>query len=152
MELVLASLCLMLIFIHMYQIARHGLHMVQLENYYLDRYAVWMKRNIRRVLSIKTIFVLCIGIALFVLSMWKSDIEALKYVSYGYEILAILFLILSFKKTKEKKAFVVTSRIIRVYITYMILFIIAGVLTIGLNIKIGLCVLNVCVVLGYVWV
>ncbi len=152
MERIISSLCLVLIFMYMYKVARHGLHIVQLENYYLDRYAVWMKRNIKKVLSLKVIVVLCIGITLFVVSMWKTDMKILTYLAYVYEILAVLFLILSFKKAKEKKPFVVTSRIIRVYITYVILFIVSGTLALIFNPRIGICVLNVCAMFGYIWV
>ena len=46
MEKVLLNLSLIFTLVYFYRITRHGLHILQLENYYLDRYAVWMKRCI----------------------------------------------------------------------------------------------------------
>ena len=68
MEKVLLNFSLFLIFVYFYRITRHGLHILQLENYYISRYAKWMKRCITKVLNITTIILLlshpkmcCIG-------------------------------------------------------------------------------------------
>ena len=58
MEKALLNCSLILILIYFYRITRHGLHILQLENYYVDRYASWMKRCVKKVLNIKTIVVL----------------------------------------------------------------------------------------------
>ena len=42
---------MILILAYFYKVTRHGLHILQLENYYLDRYAVWMKRYLNKVLK-----------------------------------------------------------------------------------------------------
>ena len=60
MEKVLLNFCLILILTYFYIVTRHGLHILQLENYYIDRYAVWMKRYLNKVLNIKTIVLLLI--------------------------------------------------------------------------------------------
>ena len=44
MEKFLANLNLFIAIYFFYQRFRHGLHILQLENYYNDRYAAWMKR------------------------------------------------------------------------------------------------------------
>ena len=80
--------------------------------------------------------------------MWRA--EAFTNIAFAYEIIALILLILFTKKTKEKKPFVTTSRIIRVYITYMILFLIGAILINIFNYKIGLIVLNVCAILAYI--
>ena len=46
METILLNICLILFAIYFYKKIRHGLHILQLENYYNDRYAVWLKKNI----------------------------------------------------------------------------------------------------------
>ena len=62
MEKVLSNISLILILIYFYKITRHGLHILQLENYYIDRYAVWMKRYIKKVVNVKKIVLLLIPI------------------------------------------------------------------------------------------
>ena len=55
MEKALINFGLFLILIYFARITRHGLHILQLENYYISRYAKWMKRCINKVLNIKNI-------------------------------------------------------------------------------------------------
>lgn len=147
MEKLLLNFSLILILVYFYKITRQGLHILQLENYYLDRYIVWMKRYIKRVLNIKTIIILLIPIILFALNTSVS-------INIGFiiEILGLIYLILTTKKQKEKKAFVVTARIKRVYSTYLILFIIGVVCANIFNYKIVLSIINVCAMLAYVFV
>ena len=152
MERVLLNISLLLLLIYFYRIARHGLHIVQLSNYYLDKYWAWTKRYKTTVLNIKTIVIILIGIALFVLSMWKSNIDILMYLAYGYEIFAFIFLIFSIKKKKEKKPFVVTARIRRVYCTYLIFFIIGAVLTNIFSYRVGICIFSFCAIFAYYFV
>ena len=119
MEKVLLNFSLFLIFIYFVRITRHGLHILQLENYYISRYAKWMKRCISKVLNIKTIILLLIPSVLILVSMINNSLLLPGLI---LEILFLMYLIVSFKKQKEKKAFVVTARIRRVYTTYLILF------------------------------
>jgi UDP-N-acetylmuramoyl-tripeptide--D-alanyl-D-alanine ligase len=116
MDIFLINFSLILILVYFYRITRHGLHILQLENYYTDRYIVWMKRYIKKVINIKTIILLIIPIVFMILNLDK--------IAFCLEILFLLYLIVSFKKQKEKKAFVVTARIRRVYTTYLVLFVI----------------------------
>ena len=122
MEKVLLNFSLILILIYFYKITRHGLHILQLENYYIDIYAVWMKRYIGKVLNVKTIIILLIPIIFFIINTQTS-------INIGFivEIWGLIYLILTTKKPKEKKPFVVTARIERIYATYLILFIISDI-------------------------
>lgn len=144
MEVILVNSILLLVLIFFYQRTRHGLHILQLENYYNDRYAVWMKRYIKKVLDIKVIGLLLIPTILFI---FKKNILALCLLFISY-----LTLICTFKRKKEKKAFVVTARIKRMYTTYFILFLI-GVVTANIfNYAIVLSIINICSIISYVFV
>lgn len=147
MEKLLSNISLILILIYFYKITRHGLHILQLENYYIDRYAVWMKRYIKKVINIKKIILLIIPIICFVMNNNISII-----IGFAVEIFVLLYFIITTKKQKEKKAFVVTARIKRVYATYLVLFIIAFVLINILDCKIVLSIINVCAMFAYVFV
>ena len=148
MEKVLVNLSLIFIFIYFYKIIRHGLHILQLENYYLDRYAVWMKKNIKKVINIKKIILLIIPIICFLI----INVEKLYFIAYIIEILVFSYLILKTKKPKEKKAFVVTARIKRVYATCLILIIIVTIFANIFEGKKVLIVLNICAIFAYIFV
>ena len=149
MEKVLLNFSLFLIFIYFVRITRHGLHILQLENYYISRYAKWMKRCIGKVLSIKTIILLLIPSILIIASIKNNNLLLAGLI---IEILVLMYLIVSFKKQKEKKAFVVTARIRRVYTTYLVLFAILVALANMLNYKIVLPIANVCAMFAYIFV
>ena len=149
MEKVLLNFSLFLIFIYFVRITRHGLHILQLENYYTSRYAKWMKRCIDKVLSIKTVVLLLIPSILILLSIKNNSLFLAGLI---IEILVLMYLIVSFKKQKEKKAFVVTARIKRVYTTYLILFAILVILANMFNYKIILPIANVCAIFAYMFV
>ena len=148
MEKVLLNFSIVLILIYFYKITRHGLHILQLENYYIDRYAVWMKKNIKKVLNIKKTILLIIPIICFLIINMKNLI----YVGYAIEILVFVYLILTTKRAKEKKPFVVTARIRRVYFTYLILFLIGIICANVFNGRIVLIILNICSVFAYLFV
>lgn len=146
MEKVLLNFSLFLILIYFYRITRHGLHILQLENYYIDRYAKWMQRCIKKVLNPRAIITLLIASVLIIASIFNSK---LVIPSFIVEIFVLLYLIFSFKKQKEKKAFVVTARIKRVYTTYLILFAILAVCANMFNYKIVLTVANILSIFAY---
>lgn len=147
MEKILLNFSLILILVYFYKITRHGLHILQLENYYVDRYAVWMRRYIKKVIDIKKIILLIIPIICFAINTEISII-----VGFVIEIFILLYFIVVTKKQKEKKAFVVTARIKRIYSTYLVLFVIALVLANVLNYRIVLSIVNVCTMFAYVFV
>ena len=147
MEKALLNISLILIACYFYRITRHGLHILKLENYYVDRYASWMKRCIKKVFSIKSIVILLIPIILLFIG---TDFSV--KLGFTIEIIGLIFLIFSFKKEKEKKAFVVTARIKRVYTTYIILFVIAAVCANIFDYRIMLTVINICAIFAYIFV
>lgn len=147
MERFLLNLALILILVYFYKITRNGLHILQLENYYLDRYVVWMKRYIKTVVNIKVIVLLLIPIICFIINN-----QIATYVGFAIEILVLIYLIFATKKKKEKKAFVVTARIERLYTTYMILFAIATVCANIFDYKIVLSIVNICTMFAYIFV
>lgn len=147
MEKVLLNISLILVLIYFYKITRHGLHIWQLENYYLDRYVAWMKRYLKKVFNVKAIVLLLIPVLLFIINMPWSVMTG-----YVVEILVLVYLIYATKKQKEKKPFVVTARIKRVYTTYLILFAIVCTLANIFNSVLVLSVVNICTMCAYLFV
>lgn len=144
MEKILLNVSLVLFLVFFYQRTRHGLHILQLENYYNDRYAYWMKRYIKKVLDLKVIILLLIPINLFCINQVN--------LAFAFEIIAFIWLILTFKKQKEKKAFVVTSRIKRMYATYLLMFVIIVFCANLLNYKIVLSIANILAMISYTFI
>ena len=142
MEKILVNIVLLLSFIYFYQRTRHGLHILQLENYYNDRYVVWMKRNSDKIFYPRMILVLVI-VPCFALFL------KLNKIGLALMMLVYIVLIIAFPKKKEKKPFVVTARIKRVYITYLILFGIAVILANAWKYKIILTILNLLALIVY---
>ena len=149
MEKVLLNFSLFLILVYFGRITRHGLHILQLENYYLDRYFGWIKRSIKKVFDLKVVITVVIATIFIIVSNFIQNITILALI---IEILTLICIILSFKKQKEKKAFVVTSRIKRVYTTYLILFSILVVCANIFNYKFVLPVANICAIFAYMFV
>lgn len=139
---IVLNLTLFLIFF--YKRAREGLHILQLENYYNDRYAVWMKKHITKVLNPKVILLLVVPIILWVCGI--SDIALI------LNLIIYLLLIVKSKKGKEKKPFVVTARIRRMYITYLLLFVILVLLALLVDAKIAMITANIFSMIAYVFV
>ena len=112
MMIALLNVSLFFLLIYCYRRVRHGYHILQLENYYNDRYAHWMRLNLKKVLDIKSIILFIFPIVLVYMGEEKIALIA--------EIIVLIVLSLLFRRSKEKKAFVVTARIKRMYITNLI--------------------------------
>ncbi len=147
MEKILLNISLTLILFYLYRVTRHGIHMLQLESYYLDRYTKWMIKNLKKVLSLKTIILLCISSVLVL-----THNETANIIGMVLEILFLLFLIITFKRAKEKKPLVITARIRRMYITFTILVVILFVCANIFNYKIALIIANIISILAYLFV
>lgn len=144
MEKILLNLSIILFAVYFYKKIRHGLHILQLENYYNDRYAVWMKKNIKTVLNIKIIGMLAIPIILLAINQTN--------IAFALEILAYLALIVTSKKKKEKKPFIVTARIRRMYVTFLVLLaIVFGICNFS-NVIVATIVINVLASIAYTFV
>lgn len=144
MQNIFIGLNLILFLIFFYKRAREGLHILQLENYYNDRYAIWMKRYIKKVLNIKVIVLLLIPIILLLFNI--NDVALI------LNIFIYLILIATSKKTKEKKAFVVTARIRRMYLTYLMIFAVIVLIAIFVDFKIAIILANVFAMVAYTFV
>ena len=140
----LANINLLLFFVYFYKKVRHGLHILQLENYYNDRYAAWMKNNIKTVFDVKVAGLMILPIVVFLLG--KTEI------AFTINFLAYLVLIITTRRKKEKKAFVVTARIKRMYITYLIMFaILLGIVNFS-NYVTALMIANIFSIIAYTFV
>jgi UDP-N-acetylmuramoyl-tripeptide--D-alanyl-D-alanine ligase len=129
--------------IYFYKKNRQGLHILQLENYYNDRYAVWLKNNVNLIFDLKVVGLMVIPVAVMLAGYYTSGL--------WLNIVAYLTLILTMKKRKEKKPFVVTSRIKRMYVTYLIIIVLISLLTL-INSIAMLAVANLCSIIAYVFV
>lgn len=140
MESFLLNFNLLLFLIFAYKKIRHGLHILQLENYYNDRYLVWMKKNIKTVFDIRVIGLLVISAIINFIDLKTGLI---------FNIFAYAVLIFSCKKKKEKKAFVVTARIRRMYTTGFIIFSILAVLSNMFNKEIMMAIVDGISIIAY---
>lgn len=144
MSYYLTNIILILFIFYFCRTNRHGLHMLQLEHYYKDRYIKWMKDNIKDVFNIKKIGLLLISSIVFLLGHIK--------IAYVLTMITYITLILNVKKKKEKKAFVVTSRVRRQYTTYLILLVImCGIVNVYNDIY-SIILLNIIAMFSYVFV
>ena len=143
MEIFLLNFNFFMLFIIAYRKIRHGLHILQLENYYNDRYLKWMKDNFKNIFKIKEIILLGIIVAI---SFIKLNL------GLTLNLLVLITLNLMFRRKKEKKAFVVTSRVKRMYLTLLILFALTVYIGNSINIKYALIIINIVQIISYIFV
>lgn len=141
MSIYLSNIILVLFLIYIYRTNRHGLHILQLEHYYTDRYVKWMKENSNITFNIKKIGLLFISSVVFGLGFYKAG--------YIVTIITYITLILSFHKNKEKKPFVKTARVKRQYVTYLIIAIILILMVNVFNDVYSMIVLNIFAMITY---
>ena len=147
MEKVLLNICLVLFMVYFYKRNRHGLHILQLENYYNDRYAKWMWQNKNKICNVKNIVLFILPIVILFINF-----ETLKILAIVLEILVLLVLNIITKKKKEKKPFVVTARIKRMYFTYFVLFVLLAAAVNVLDLRIALFIMGLCSIFSYLFV
>ena len=123
---------------------RKGLHMLQLEHYYKDRYIKWVKQNFNIVFDFKKIILLFIS----------SVVLALGYEEIGFILTVITYILLfiTIPMRKEKKPFVVTKRVYRQLFIYLILVVIFGVLVNVFKDSLSVILLNIIAMISYVFV
>ena len=141
MSIYLSNVILILFLIYIYRTNRHGLHILQLEHYYTDRYVKWMKEKSNITFNIKKIGLLFISSIVFGLGFPMAG--------YVVTIIAYITLILTFHKNKEKKPFVKTARVKRQYITYLIIAIILILMINVFNDVYSIIVLNILAMITY---
>ena len=144
MEKFLLNIIILISFVYFYRVSRHGIHMLQLESYFNGRYFKWFKKNLKQVFRIKRIVLLLIPTVL----IFYNNIT----IGLVLELIALLLFVVITKKKVEKKPFVVTSRVKRMYATYVLLFIIVAILANVLDYKYTVLIINVLLVLAYIFV
>lgn len=144
MQIVLIVLNLILFIVFFYKKTREGLHMLQLENYYNDRYMAWMRKHIKKVLNTKSVILLLLPIILLLFNNAKI-VLILNIIVYS-------ILILVSTPVKEKKPFVVTNRIRRMYFTYFIAFILISITAIFEDYKLMISITNLSSMAVYIFV
>lgn len=147
MEIFLLNLCLVFFVIYFAKKNRHGLHILQLESYYNDRYFGWIKKNICSVLNIKHIALLILPIVILLI-----DYDKLKILALVLEIMALFVLILVTRIKKEKKPFVVTARVKRMYVTYLILIVLLAAAVNMLDLRCAMALMGLAGILSYFFV
>lgn len=143
MDKVLINIVLILFVIFFYLKNRHGLHILQLENYYNDRYAFWMKKNAKKVFNIKMISLFLLVTIIGYINLTIGLIAS---------VLAYLVLITTYRRNKEKKPFVVTARIKRMYMTYLIFVVTLEICSNIFDYKIMLTIINLFAIFAYTFV
>ena len=147
MEIVLLNISLVFFVLYFMKKNRHGLHILQLESYYNDRYLGWIKKNLDKVFNWKHLVLLILPIVVLLINF-----EANKVLALGLEIIALLVLIIVTKKRKEKKPFVVTARVKRMYVTYLVLIALLFVVANMIDLRVAMGIMSVSGILSYIFV
>lgn len=122
---------------------RKGLHILQLEHYYKDRYIKWMKQNLGIVFDFKKIILLLISSVVLIIN---------SKIGFILTIITYILLFLTIPMKKEKKPFVVTKRVKRQLLTYFVLVVILGLLINIFRSIFGVIVLNILAMISYTFV
>ena len=121
-------------------VSRRGLHIMQLEHYYKDRYIKWIKNNLSEAFDLKRIALLTISSVVLFIN---------ENVGVVLTILTYFILIAMFPRKKEKKPFVVTKRVKRQLWRYNDFLIFLAVLLNVLNKVYLIVVLNIYAMIAY---
>ena len=93
MEKVLLNLSLVFFVFYFIKKNRHGLHILQLESYYNDRYLGWIKKNLTQVFNLKHIVLLVLPLIVLLINYTEYAVLAL-----SLENVALLILLMVTKK------------------------------------------------------
>ena len=147
MEIFLLNISLVFFVLYFMKKNRHGLHILQLESYYNDRYLGWIKKNLDKAFNLKHIVLLILPIVVLLINF-----EANKVLALVLEIIALSVLIIVTRKRKEKKPFVVTARVKRMYVTYLILIALLFVVANMSDLRIAMGIMSISGILSYIFV
>lgn len=114
LDIILINIAFIYTIWYLYKKTKNGIHMLQLESYKNERYYKWMKNNKNKVFSKREVLFF-IPILSYIFKKYMLGNVSL--------ILIILILIITYKNEKQKKPLVVTNRVKRLYITYLIIII-----------------------------
>ena len=90
MSYYLTNLVLFLFIIYFYKTNRKGLHIFQLEHYYQDRYAKWLRDNTNQTFNFNNLALLFISSAILAFN-----------VKIGYLVMILTYLVLIFSVKKS---------------------------------------------------
>lgn len=122
---------------------RRGLHIMQLEHYYKDRYLKWLKNNKQEVFDMKRIALLIISSIVIFIN---------ENIGVALTIITYLLLILTFPRKKEKLPFVITKRVKRQFWRYNDLLIFLGIILNVFHKVYLVTILNICAIFSYIFV
>ena len=115
---ILLNVLVVLIYVYYYYKLKHGIHMLQLESYFNDRYKIWMNKNKKEKITLRD-FLLIIPIAV-------TGFNILAGLISGIAVIALLYF--SRQVYKVKKPLAYTKRVKRLFITGTILMLVPAVL------------------------
>ena len=144
-ERILLNVNLILFMYLLFKKLRRGLHILQLENYHNDRYLLWIRKNF---LEVFKPFELILYVGSILLMIFNQT-----YPAFIIQMISILIMMVFARKRKEKKAFVVTARIKRMYITLLLIeAIVVAVCNIVNNNIASLVIIDITLLIGYLFV
>ena len=144
-ERILLNVNLILFMYLLFKKLRRGLHILQLENYHNDRYLLWIRKNF---LEVFKPFELILYVGSILLMIFNQT-----YPAFIIQMISILIMMIFARKRKEKKAFVVTARIKRMYITLLLIeAIVVAVCNIVNNNIASLIIIDITLLVGYLFV
>ena len=115
---ILLNVLIILIYVYYYYKLKHGIHMLQLESYFNDRYKVWMNKNKKEKVTLRD-FLLLIPIAI-------TGFNGTAGLISGIAVTALLYFSRQIYKVKKPLAY--TKRVKRLFTTGTILMLIPAVL------------------------
>ena len=141
-NIILKNIVFILFALCLYKKIKHGLHMYQLESYFFSRYMKWIKNNFKNIIKIPQVIMLIIPIVL--LFAGKETIALiLLIITYG-------MIIINTNTKKEKKPFVVTARIKRMYFVQTLILIgILALINISQTSYIGITIMSIVTIFSY---
>lgn len=133
-DIIIYNLVFLLFIIYFSKKTRNGIHMLQLESYKNERYGKWIKNNKNKVWNKKEILFI-FPIILYIL---RKNLYA------NILLILITFILIStYKNEKQKKPLVVTSRVKRMYATYICLIALLFIILNVSNNKINILLFNI---------
>ena len=138
---IIVNSIVLLLAVYYYKTTRHGMHILQLENYHRDRYYRWIRGHRAKAYP----FFKMLALVLPVFFVWHP-------LAFAISLIVVLTgICITTKKRNEKKPFVVTKRIKRMYVTYAIFFILMFAIM-NIDARIGMCLSWIIAVFPYITV
>ncbi len=137
---ILSNILYICAFIYICYKSKHAYHMLQLESYKNERYFKWIKSN--KTIKIKELVLILSSIILF------FNLEIGLIINIAWIVILIIFK----DKYTQKKPLVVTARIKRMCFAEFILLLIVGILINLVSIKYSNIVLNLVIILTYLFI